>query len=279
MVLPLCISTWLEPERPDEERFGIIARSGFQGVSLWIHKDLEPTKADGPAEALIQTARKAGLIVPNIHTPYDNCSVLWQSDQVKRYDQEVFFSQYIDLASRMKVPVVVIHVTEGDDAVINEYGLDSVRRMAKYAEKRGVVLAVENTIDNRVIDHLFSNIDSPGLGLCYDSSHDALFGRPLGAVLKRWGTRLAATHFSDNNGTHDDHILPGRGNIDFLTIASTFPFLTYDGPIQLEVHPHQTQEKNLETFCVEAARRARKLRSLMTGETIIVDWMQGALQT
>lgn len=272
MALPLCISTWLETDRPDEERYKIIARSGFKGVSLWIHRDLDPQVAGGQADVLVEKAREAGLDVPNIHAPYDNCKALWGEDNRERLKQEMFYARFIEFASRCRIPVVVVHVTEWENPQIREAGLESVGRLVSHAEKFDVTLAIENTDNNRVIDYLFENLDSEHLGLCYDSSHDALYGRPLGAVLSRWGNRLAATHFSDTHGEVDEHLLPGEGNIDFLVIASAFPFVSYNGPIQLEVHPHVDENMDLEAFCAVAIRRARKLRALITGESMVVDW-------
>jgi sugar phosphate isomerase/epimerase len=79
-------------------------------------------------------------------------------------------------------------------------------------------------------------------------------------------------------GREDDHLLPGEGNIDFIAIASAFPFISYDGPIQLEAHPAEPETTGLESFCREAIKRARKLRALLTGESMNVDWQSGEIR-
>jgi sugar phosphate isomerase/epimerase len=129
----------------------------------------------------------------------------------------------------------------------------------KYAEDVNVVLAVENTRRQDVIEIALEEIVSPHLGLCYDSSHDFLYGTPPGSILQRWGQRLVTTHFSDNQGKRDDHWLPGEGTVNWDIIRTCFPSETYSGTLHLEVFPRPGQEMSAQDFLNSAYQRAMSL--------------------
>jgi sugar phosphate isomerase/epimerase len=135
-----------------------------------------------------------------------------------------------------------------------------IRDLVTRAGEKDVVLAVENTGRPDYLDFVLSGIDSPGIGLCYDSSHDFLFGMTRGTILAKWRDRLVTTHLSDNNGEYDDHALPWDGKVDWEIVADCFPSETYSGPIMLEVYPQNGDRRTPEEFLTAAYERAVRLR-------------------
>ncbi|MCP4649789.1 MAG: sugar phosphate isomerase/epimerase, partial [PVC group bacterium] len=82
--------------------------------------------------------------------------------------------------------------------------------------------AVENLPDNRgswIADQLFNYFDKNEIDFCYDSSHENMSGGKF-HLLKKHYSRLITCHLSDNNGTYDEHLVPGDGNIDWNQLVS-----------------------------------------------------------
>jgi len=133
------------------------------------------------------------------------------------------------------IPRMVVHFNGRDFPPANWKGLQVVQDIVKQAEDAGVIIADENTpVGNEYLDYIFTNIQSPNLGFCYDSSHDNIARTFRGKALQKWGHLLVTTHFSDNLGTDDDHLLPGKGKIDWNSVRNSFP-ANYTGTLMLEV--------------------------------------------
>jgi sugar phosphate isomerase/epimerase len=129
-----------------------------------------------------------------------------------------------------------------------------------------VKLAVENTQRADYVDCVLENITSPYLGLCYDSSHDFLYGDKPGGLLRRWGGRLLATHIGDNDGLEDRHWLPWEGSIDWGEVRKSFPVGTYEGCLNLEVFPKDAGAESAANFLGRARRSVERLKGFLTGE-------------
>lgn len=143
------------------------------------------------------------------------------------------------------------------------YGIKLLREIIKYAEDSNIIVAIENTRKPHYLDYIYSNIESPYLGFCYDSSHDFLYSDNPGMLLNKWGHLLVATHLSDNDGTTDKHCLPKDGNIDWELVKKYFPKKTYSGNFTLEVVSKIDQRKSADLFLKDAFERILWLRSLL----------------
>jgi sugar phosphate isomerase/epimerase len=105
-----------------------------------------------------------------------------------------------------------------------------------------------------------SEIKSPHLGLCYDSSHSRL--KKHNYLLEEFKDRLFATHISDNDGFYDRHWLPGNGIINWFEISKIFP-KDYRGYLTLETRP--TDEEAIqgpENFVNKAFERIKHIKRL-----------------
>jgi sugar phosphate isomerase/epimerase len=162
---------------------------------------------------------------------------------------------------------MVMHLSAGNTPPPpNQNGLQLIRDLVRQAENLGVTIALENAEDygNHYLEFVFSNIRSPNLGFCYDSSHDFIAREFRGRALEKWGSLLAATHFSDNHGINDDHLLPGRGSIDWHAVTHRFPKSSYKGTLMLEVDgPEANKGFTAEGFLNAAYLKARELDEML----------------
>lgn len=97
---------------------------------------------------------------------------------------------------------------------VNDIGLKHFSQLVKHAEKRNVIIALENVRNLNYTDYIFDHIPSPYLGFCYDSGHEHSLHRGVD-VLAKFGHRLITTHLHDNYGQEDEHSPLGKGSIDW----------------------------------------------------------------
>jgi sugar phosphate isomerase/epimerase len=105
----------------------------------------------------------------------------------------------------------------------------SLADLVPYAEQIGVRLGIESRQDYRDIPALedcaaiFDRFTSPLLGYWHDTGHaqrQANLGyTPHEEWLKQLGRRLVAMHLHDCEGLRD-HLIPGRGRVDFRMVVS-----------------------------------------------------------
>ncbi|MFC1900256.1 sugar phosphate isomerase/epimerase family protein [Chloroflexota bacterium] len=234
-MLPLGMSAWFGFSLPLEERLKLIKQAGFDTTCLWFGVE-EDTVRDGESDRMPALVRNTGLLLDNIHATFLNHHLIWSApldDEVLRIREEL--KATLAFCTRHDVPLMVAHLTtKYCTSPPNEKGLEIVYDLVTQAEKLGVTIALENTRRPEYLEYIFSNIQSLNLRFCYDSSHDFLPDHSRGELLSRWGHLLVTTHISDNKGLDDDHLLPGRGTIDWQAIEKNFPKNIYRGAILLE---------------------------------------------
>ncbi|MBN2071897.1 MAG: sugar phosphate isomerase/epimerase [Candidatus Krumholzibacteriota bacterium] len=106
------------------------------------------------------------------------------------------------------------------------------------AEELGVMIALENTWDDRpeILEHLAGLLPGDNVRFCLDTGHVNTFSH---LPLKKWwdaiGDRVVVIHLHDNDGSSDDHLLPGNGTFDFSELAGYLKTLDDIPLLDLEV--------------------------------------------
>jgi sugar phosphate isomerase/epimerase len=238
------IYDWFGFMLPLKERLRLIKAAGFDGVLLWWGD--ESGTADCDQTTPFELARQAGLFVENIHTPFQDVNSLWLDDATGDHFESILAQCIID-CREYAIPTAVVHVSQGDTPPPpNQIGLDRLKRLVESAESQKVNLALENLRRPEYLDFIFANIQSDRLGFCYDSGHDNCYskGRDL---LTQYGSKLMALHLHDNDGTSDQHHIPGDGMIDWQALKARLQKTGYPGPIALEVMNTAIQSDVAET--------------------------------
>lgn len=226
------IHDWFGYRIDNEERFRLIREAGFDNVLLWWGD--EYTDYVGDKNLLPEMARKAGLDIENIHAPFDKTNRIWTEsanaeDIVKRYAQCI-----ID-CSQHNIPTVVIHLTNEDTPPPPSIlGLDRIKYLVDLAEQKNVNIALENVRRPEYLQFIFENVQSSRLGFCYDSGHENCYTKGTD-LLSLYGDKLMALHLHDNDGTDDQHRIPGEGIINWDSIVRKIKQTTYSGAASLEV--------------------------------------------
>jgi sugar phosphate isomerase/epimerase len=256
------IFSWFGYRLHMAERAKLIRNAGFSVTSLWWG---EEEKANtGSLHDLPAIVRDAGLIIDNIHVPFEDANDLFSDIASTRRAAVDKHISWLNDCARHNVTIMVMHTCyQHSNSQPSKHLTDSLKKMLKEAEKLDVVIAIENVRCRKCLDFAFSEIDSPRLGFCYDSSHDWIFSDNKTDVLKTYGRRLVTNHLSDNDGLEDRHWFPGDGVVDWHKIAQAFPKQKCSGRLLLEILPKDKVPKEPpEVFIAEAYKSLTSIAEL-----------------
>ena len=248
----LGIFSWFGFVLPLPERLRLIKEAGFDAVSIWWEDEMgnPPIKK----EYFSDMVKDSGLILENIHVPFNESNDLWSEQKIRREERIKEHIAWIEDCARHGIPMMVMHLTEGlAPPEPNRYGIESLLSITRRAEEAGVKIAIENTRREDNVPFVLREIQSAYLGCCFDSSHANLY-RDKGEYLsKQFGNRLLATHLSDNDGIEDRHWLPGNGLIDWQKLQESLTLNSYDGYLTLEIYPNQEEIRGKPKMFIEKA--------------------------
>jgi len=226
------------PSMADAVRSIASVERGF-GVEVWAAKAVDGPPIDGPGlDRLIEACRDAAFVTAHIRGTF------WHWNPVDLRTE-------IDFAARVGASSLVLHpiclgLRDPDDRL----DVPEIRRIADYAATRGVVLALENvensmTVLDRVLDEIGDRPDRTNLALCIDIGHAHLStdaGRePVINYVERYAGPLIHLHLHDNSGTGDDHLIPGRGTIDWPRLLDTLDRIGFSGTAVLELQGEEPE--------------------------------------
>jgi sugar phosphate isomerase/epimerase len=266
-MLPLGMFSWFGIDLPLESRLNLIKKAGFSTTCLWYGEE-EDMVRNNQADLMPRLVQERGLKIDNIHVPYKNANYIWSEANNKREIIWRELTEEIIFCSKHNIPIIVMHPAKGQTPPPpNKYGLQFFRELVKTAENRNITIALENLpAGNECLEYLFSQIPSPNLGFCYDSSHDNIAATFKWQALQKWGERLATAHISDNLGKKDDHFIPGQGNIDWTAVMSRIP-KGYIGALLLELdNPKALKGIKPGEFLISAYVQIKKLEEMLGKE-------------
>lgn len=189
---------------------------------------------DGDRKLQPELARRCGLEIENIHTPYQGINSIWQ-DNIDGMDFEKKLIDCLVDCSEFGILAAVVHISQTmSPPPANDIGLERIKRLVDKAEVLNINIALENLRRPDYLDFVFDSINSERLGFCYDSGHENCYSKGTDLFVK-YGSKLKALHLHDNDGSDDQHMLPGEGSVDWETFALKLCRIGYSGNITLEV--------------------------------------------
>ena len=230
--LKTAVFSWLGYTMKIDDTLRAIRSAGFDAVMLWWDDSFPETY--GRKEDLPDLARRNGLRIENAHLTYQGIDALWE-DTV---DGEEWASKLLRLTEQCAdygIPTVVAHLTQArPHPADGELGLCRLNRLAELAERRGINVAFENVRQPETLDYLFTHIDSPRFGVCFDSGHNHHYS-PERNILKEFRDKIMAVHLHDNDSTADQHRIPFDGTIAWDEVMRGLAASTFNGTLALEV--------------------------------------------
>ena len=256
----LCIYNAFGYEWDWQDRYRLIKEAGFEGVMLWWSDGFG--RGSGYRQD-VDRARKAGLMVENLHAPVRGQDDLSLDNQAGEALLECHLGCVRDCA-QYQVPVVVVHLPK-DRFPLSGLGMDRLKGIVELAERLGGRAAFENIFNTRNLARALREIPSERAGFCYDSCHHA--NDPEAPdLLEQYGNRLMALHLHDNGGERGQHQLPFDGRIDWPGVMGKIAAAGYSGPTSLEPMNWGYESLGLEEFLRRACEKGKELETLRFGK-------------
>ena len=166
-------------------------------------------------------------------------------DAAQRDKTVIAYRQAVDAMEVLGGGILVTHhirIPEPNEPLHSEKRtafLDNLRTVAEYAAPKGVSFAVENvprgyTRKPMRLVELMTDLDAPNVGVVIDTGHQNIVDDPV-ETLRIIGEHLITLHLHDNHGEQDEHLLPGRGNVDWNGVVDALHEIEYPGVFMYEL--------------------------------------------
>ena len=263
-------------DRLDRDHLVEIAAHGFDAVEVFAVKSHFDYRDRRAAIALAEWLDDTRLTLRSMHAPIarDYVNGSWKdglslaaTDESQRKAAVDETLATLDIAAAVRYSTLVVHggVPEPHGGPADNHLASLVRsleELSPVAQQYGVRLALEvipNTLSTpaALVDLIESDIDAADLGICMDVGHARLMGDVVDAIETCSG-HLFTTHLHDNRGRNDDHLVPGKGVIDWDATLLALQKIGYDGAWMFELAAAAERKPVLE-LAVKARERFEAL--------------------
>ncbi|HEX8028610.1 MAG TPA: sugar phosphate isomerase/epimerase family protein [Vicinamibacterales bacterium] len=264
-------------DRLDRDHLVEIAAHGFEAVEVFAVREHFDYRDRRAALALAEWLDDTRLRLHSMHAPIAASYVggTWTgglsiaaTDETRRKTAVDETLAALAVAAVVPFGVLVVHcgvplpyAGAGDNG--RAQLARSLEELSPVAASLGVRLAIE-VIPNELstpsalVELIESDIDAAGLGICMDVGHARLIGDVVDAIETCSG-HLITTHLHDNRGRTDDHLVPGKGVIDWDAATLAFQKVGYDGVWMFELAVASERKSILE----HAAKARARFESLL----------------
>lgn len=205
--------------------------------------------------------KKNNLVISQAHAPFP-CYVQGHEEvldyAIKVYERNIEYCDYADCKN------LVIH---GINYSLSDYDntpaeIDRLNRKLYFSlvpvlKRTKVTVCLENTFTgfngvnyagvfenpaytSALIDELNAAAGrDDAFGFCLDTGHLNLLHDDFRMIVPVLGKRIKALHIHDNNGTHDEHMAPLTGSVNWHHFCSSLKDAGYEGDLDFETF-HQT---------------------------------------
>lgn len=201
-------------------------------------------------KAAAQAFRDAGIALRSVHAPFGGDNNLSHLDAEKRRGAIETHKRVLQRVGWAGVPLLIVHpgvASKPEDVCeMSKIIVDSLAELVPVAEENGVRLALENMLsrhpggDCAQLRSFVTQIDSPWLGVCFDTGHAHVSAKMSGAfasaaagfeILK---DLVITFHLHDNDRTRDMHLPPGYGTVNWNDFAAALRGMNFSDPITIE---------------------------------------------
>lgn len=265
-MLPICVNL---PSGFDLDTvFRTIAEAGFDGVDVgferfWTsaqirHQIIPETVASEEAffEAVAPygaAAKKYGLSVFQTHAPYPGLAPDEATDELLRKVLNWAVRATAELGADKMIYHPVKSFAEADENWVRT--MEVCESLIPAAKQYGVTICLENLFKTfksgeltklmastcsdyaaatRKIDELNAAAGREVFGFCLDTGHALIAGLDEKDMAATLGSRLKALHIHDNDGVHDQHLMPYVGAVDWERFLAGLAAADYRGVLSFE---------------------------------------------
>ena len=164
---------------------------------------------------------------PSLHLPFERPGEdLLSPRAIERQRALDELKRCLELCDLLPLRFVVLHLGatgQKFNPVAFDHAYTAIATVQSFAGVRVLLETLPNDIATFEPIREFTNAAQiPNVGICYDTGHGEMEGRP------------DAIHLDDNNGEGDDHLWPFEGVRDWPAFVERIAQSDFDGPIILE---------------------------------------------
>jgi len=243
-----------------------IAEAGFRQVEIWS----DPLGVlGGHVDELVNALGNRGLKACSLHAPFTGLDVSSSNEELrKRSVQQILDA--MEPGERLGCGHIVVHPGSGKYDQRDHYDkakkllITSTEELVKEAEERGLTVALENMLAPRdgfrvgtraaELREVIESLSAGDLGICLDTGHAHYNGLEAWTETKDAGDLLIDLHVNDNDGSKDDHKVPGEGTLNWPPFIKALKEVDYRGVFMLEIYGGDEMQKRLENSYKVASR-------------------------
>lgn len=186
------------------------------------------------ASYIMDAAAEAGLAIDSIHGWFGPTLDPSSLDETERARAVDVYKADGEFAASLGGPIVVIHPggpaprgyepTPSDRRKHFDQFRRSLEELTRIGEELGVTYVWENLPDDAWVGNdpiqiaeCLRELDAPWARMCFDTGHANMTGG-VADRLAACADVIGYFHIHDNDGTVDDHRMPGEGNIDWSAV-------------------------------------------------------------
>lgn len=232
---------------------------GYRGVEILADKPhIFFPLSERVQSKIAYTLRESGAAVSNINVntargfsgtafhgdPFEPS--LTTSDETKRRWRIDYTRQAIGFASLVNARN--ISITSGRSSRREKRAsmarfLDSLQRLVEYAEAQKIGIGIEYEpgllVGNAAETlEIIRRIDSSYLGVNLDIGHCGVAGEDISETIKTFRNRIFNLHVEDIRRRRHYHLIPGTGDIDFVSVLKALNKINYDRYLTVELYTY-----------------------------------------
>ena len=233
----------------------ILVEAGFDGIDIWGGRP-HVYRSDYTENELLELRRMLEhekLVVPSFMPAFFRYphSLSSPNDRV-RQDSIDYMFRCADNANILGAEVLLVVpgrslYGQGPEDGFNRL-LDSIYQVCVYCEQYDLKLGIEaanQAVTDLVVTHqdalkIIKELAHPSLGVVLDTGHLYLNKENLVAAMENLGDLLLQFHVNDNDGVHQQNLIPGDGSFDFSNFVDVLNSCGYDGFLSVELGWHYT---------------------------------------
>jgi len=163
----------------------------------------------------------------SIHAPISDVNIAALSERIREAAVLEIIAT-MEQAIELNADTITFHpgflsmVIPGQGAKSMEKAKRSIRTIDRLMNEFGIIAALENMPSIKFMigttaKEMLEMVDGTDMKVCFDIGHANTVGQ-IDEMIDLIGDRIKNVHIHDNNGTNDDHMTIGDGNIDFTNV-------------------------------------------------------------
>jgi len=241
MEFAVCIWGLDRPEETAQDLSSQGVTAVESGPKFFIEKDEETI------ERAAQAFREAGIKIFSVHAPFGEQEDLSALDPSVRGNAINVHKRLLEKVALAGAKVMIVHpgrhASADDIPKMEEILPSSLEEVLEAAEQTGVKLALENMLpehpgySSETVRRIVEGINSPFLGVCFDTGHAHVNKEGEIAAFDNLKDLIIAFHLQDNDSTHDMHLQPPYGTVNWDKLAPMIKELNFQDPMAVEAMP------------------------------------------